>query len=244
MAVKRTSPVAFVLRLAALGAAVLLASSCGGSSSSSPSSPSSSSPSSPSPAPTATLQYVSVTGNFLIGAVGGSTQLRATANTTAGPQDVTGQATWTSSNDAVAAVSSGGLVSAKGAGLALITASYQGSSGYGGISVATGVDVAGTWTGTSVNPTSTITLQLTQTGDSLSGTSTTLGGVVTYNGSLTGTVSGGTVILAGSVSGPGGTFATWSDERCALENPNSMRCVNPMTFAGGGFSLLQVTLAR
>jgi len=178
MAVKRTSPVAFVPvafvpRLAALGAAVLLASSCGGSSSSSPSS---SSPSSPSPAPAATLQYVAVTSNFLIGTVGGSTQLRATANTAAGPQDVTSQATWTSSNDAVAAVSSGGLVSAKGAGLALITASYRGFSGYGGISVATAVDATGTWTGTSVNPTSTITLQLTQTGDSLSGTSTTIGG--------------------------------------------------------------------
>ena len=241
MAVKRTSPVAFAPRLAALGAAVLLASACGGSTSSSPSS---SSPSAPSPAPAALLQYVAVTGNFLIGAVGGSTQLRATANTTAGPQDVTSQATWASSNDAVAAVSSGGLVSAKGAGLALITASYQGFSGYGGVSVATAVDATGIWTGTSLNPISTITLQLTQTGDSLSGTSTTMGGGVTYNGSLTGTVSGGTVILAGSVSGPSGTFATWSDERCAFENPNSMRCVNPMTLAGGGFSLLQVTLAR
>ena len=241
MAAKRTSPVAFAPRLAVLCAAVLLASTCGGSSSSSPSS---SSPSSPSPTPTATLQYVSVMGNFLIGAVGGSTQLRATANTTAGPQDVTSQATWTSSNDAIAAVSSGGLVSAKGTGLALITANYQGSSGYGGISVAAAVDVTGTWTGTSVNPTSTITLRLTQAGDGLSGTSTTLGGGVTYDGSLTGTVSGGTVILAGTVSGPSGTFATWSDERCALENPNRMRCVNPMTLAGGSFSLLQVTLVR
>jgi len=242
MAAKRTSSVAFAPGLAVLCAAAFLASTCGGSSSSPPSSPSAPTPSPPTP--TATLQYVSVTGNFLIGAVGGSTQLRATANTTAGPQDVTSQATWTSSNDAIAAVSSGGLVSAKGAGLALITANYQGASGYGGISVATGVDVAGTWTGTSVNPTSTITLQLTQAGDSLSGTSTTLGGGVTYNGSLSGMVSGGTVILAGSVSGPNGTYATWGDERCALENPNSMRCVNPMTLATGGFSLLQVTLVR
>lgn len=239
MAAKRTTPVDFVPRLAALGAAVLLASTCGGNSSNP-----SPSPSSPSPTPTATLQYVSVTGSFLVGTVGGSTQLRATANTTAGPQDVTSQATWTSSNDAIATVSSGGLVSAKGTGLALISANYQGSSGYGGISVATAVDATGTWTGTSVNPTSTITLRLTQAGGTISGTSTTVGGGVTYDGSLTGTVSGGLVILAGSVSGPSGTFATWSDERCAFENPNSMRCVNPMTLAGGGFSLLQVTLAR
>jgi hypothetical protein len=187
---------------------------------------------------------VSVTGDFLIGAVGGTTQARAIAHTTSGSQDVTSQAAWASSNDSIATVSSSGLVSAKGTGLAVITASYQGFSGYGGVSVATAVNVTGTWKGTSSNPTSDITLQLTHTGDSVSGASTTLGGGVTYSGSLTGTVSGGTVILAGSVAGPTGTFSSWSDERCALENGNSMRCVNPMTLAGGSFSLLQVTLGR
>ncbi len=166
------------------------------------------------------------------------------AYTTAGLEDVTSQATWGSSNGAVAIVSSGGLVSAKGAGLALITASFRGASGYGGISVATKVDVNGTWNGTSVNPTSSILLQLSHVGDSLSGTSTTIGGGVTYSGALSGTVNGGTAILAGSVIGPAGTFSTWNDERCALESVNSMRCVNPMTLAGGGFSLMEVTLVR
>lgn len=235
----RTSHINGFVWLAVLGLCLFGAGACGGSSSSS----SPASPTSPTQ-PVTPAQYVSVTGNFRIGGVSGSTQLRAMANTASGPQDVTSQATWASSNDAIATVSSGGLVSAKSAGLAVITASHQGLSGYGGISVATAVDVTGTWSGTSVNPTSTIMLQLTQAGESVSGTSTTVGGGVTYSGSMSGTVNGGTVILAGSVAGPTGAFSSWSDERCALEHANTMRCVNPMTLAAGGFSLLQVTLTR
>jgi hypothetical protein len=166
------------------------------------------------------------------------------ASTTSGSQDITSQATWSSSNGAVATVSSSGLVSAVGTGLALITASYQGLSGYGGVSVATAVDLNGTWSGTSTNPTSDISLQLVHAGESLTGTSTSVGGGVTYSGSLTGTSNGGTVILSGTVSGPNGPYASWSDERCALESANRMRCVNPMTLTGGAFSLLQVTLSR
>ncbi len=236
MTVGRTSLVARFLRFAALGAAALGASACGGSSPS---------PSSPSPQPAASIQYVSVTGSFPIGSVGGTTQLRANANTTAGSQDVTSQATWSSSNDAIATVSSGGLVSARGTGLVAITAIYQGLAGYAGISVATPVDVTGTWTGSSVNPTSDISLQLTQAGDSLSGRSTTVGGGMTYSGTVSGTVNGGTIILGGSVlNSSGATYSNWSDERCALQTPNSMKCVNPMTYAGGGFTRLEVTLNR
>jgi hypothetical protein len=235
----RTSLIARSSRLAVLGACVLGASACGGSSSSP------SSPSSPTQPAAASTQYVSVTGDFRFGAVGGSTQLRANANTTAGSQDVTSQANWQSSNSSIATVSSGGLVSAKGTGLVVITATYQGLSGAGGVSVATAVNVTGTWRGTSVNPSSDITLELTQTGESVSGSSITLGGGMTYNGSLTGTVNGGTVILAGSVSSSSGSlFSSFADERCALENANSLRCVNPMTLAGGGFTLLEVTLIR
>jgi len=224
-----------------LGACALGTSACGGSSSSS------SSPSSPSgpTQPVAALRYVSVTGSFAIGAVGGTTQLQAKANTTTGAQDVTSQATWTSSNDSIASVSSGGLVSAKGTGLVVITASYQGLVGHGGVGVASTVDVTGTWSGTSNNPTSNISLRLTQAGDQLSGASTTVGGSTTYNGSLTGTLNGGTVVLAGSAADPsGGTFSSWTDERCALETANTMRCVNPMTLAGGNFTLMEVTLRR
>jgi len=186
-----------------------------------------------------------VTGNFLIGAVGGSTQLRANANTTSGPQDVTGQAIWRSSNESIATVSSGGLVSARGTGLATITASYDGLAGAGGLSVATAVNVTGRWTGSSTNPTSDITLQLTQAGDSVSGASTVLGGGATYTGTLTGTVNGGTVILAGSVfDSAGNLYSRWTDERCALEDASTLKCLNPMTDARGNLVLLNVTLAR
>ena len=236
-----TSRVACLLRLAVVGAMAVGVGACGGSSSSS----SPSSPSAPSTPPVASIQYVSVTGNFLIGSVGGTTQLKANANTTSGAQDVTSQAAWTSSNESVATVSSGGLVTAKSTGLTVITARYQGMSGPGGISVATAVNVTGTWRGTSANPTSDITLQLTQAGDAVSGSSTTIGGGVFYTGSMTGMVNGGTVILAGSVSSTlGGLFASWTDERCALENAATLRCVNPMTLASGSPTRMEVTLVR
>ncbi len=240
MAANRTSFAACFLRLAVLGAIFVGTSTCGGSSSSPPTSPTPPPPTQP----VASLQYVSVTGNFLIGSVGGTTQLKANANTTSGSQDVTGQASWQSSNDSIATVSSGGLVSAKATGLVVITATYQGVSGPAGISIATAVNVTGTWSGSSVNPTSDITLQLSHAGDSVSGSSTTLGAGVSYTGSMTGTVNGGTVILAGSVSSSGGLFSSWTDERCALEHANSLRCVNPMTLASGSFSRMEVTLTR
>ncbi len=238
MTANRTSLVACVARLAVLGAVVSGASTCGGSSSSP------SSPSTPTQ-PAVTVQYVSVTGTFLLGAVGGTTQVRAIAYTTSGSQDVTSQATWASSNDSIATVSSSGLVSAKGTGLAVITASYQGVWGVAGISVATAVNVTGTWTGSSVNPTSDITMQLTQAGDSVSGTSSVLGGGATYIGTFGGTVNGGTVILGGSVSSSSGSlFSSWTDERCALENAHSLKCVNPSTLAGGSFTRMEITFAR
>lgn len=234
----RTSFFARFVGLGALGACVLGTGACG-STSSSPTSPTSSTQA------TATLQYVSVTGNFLIGAVGGSTQLRANANTTSGSQDVTSQSTWQSSNDAVATVSSGGLVSAKAAGLVVITAIYQGSSGPAGISIATPVNVSGTWTGSSVNPTSDITWTLAQAGDSVSGNSTALGGGATYTGSVSGTVNGGTVIVGGTTADPSGNlYSRWTDERCALENANTLRCINPMTDARGNFTRMEVTFTR
>jgi hypothetical protein len=186
-----------------------------------------------------------VTGGFLIGAVGGTTQLRANAYTSSGSQDVTSQATWQSSNDSIATVSSGGLVSARSAGLVVITAIYQGSSGPAGISIATPVNVTGTWRGSSVNPTSDITWTLSQAGDSVTGTSTVLGGGATYTRSMNGTVNGGTVIVGGSVSDSGGNlYSRWTDERCALESASTLKCVNPMTDARGVFTRMEVTFTR
>jgi hypothetical protein len=235
---KRRSFAARLLRCAVLGAIVAGTSACGGSSS----------PSSPSPPnqPVAPTLYVSVTGNFLIAAVGGSTQLRANANTRSGAQDVTSLAIWHSSNDSVATVSPGGLVSAKGTGLVVITATHQGLTGAGGISVATAVNLTGTWTGSSVDPTSNITLELVHVGDSVSGSSTVAAvDGSTYRGAVSGAVNGGTVVMAGSASSSTGSpFSSWTDERCALENANTLQCVNPSTLASGTFTLMQITFIR
>jgi len=217
---------------------MLGASACGGSSPSGPSQQGQS--------PMASVQYVSVTGGFAVASAGATTQLRANANTSSGFQDVTGQATWTTSNDSLATVSSGGVVTARGGGLVVITASYQGLSGSAGIAVATPVNVSGTWRGATTNPSSSVEMQLTQAGDSLTGSSAVLSSDgSSYKGTLSGTVNGGTLILAGSVSATsGGLFGTWSDERCALENANSMRCLNPMTDARGNFTRTEASFTR
>ena len=90
------------------------------------------SPSNPSPAPTVSTVAVSGTAP----AVGAATQFTATAtlsdNTT---QSVTSQATWASSNNAVATVNSAGVVTGVGAGEADITATYQNVAGRSHIAV-------------------------------------------------------------------------------------------------------------
>jgi uncharacterized protein YjdB len=62
--------------------------------------------------------------------VGSSSQFTAVASLAGGvTQDVTGAATWSSSNTAVATVSATGLVSAVAAGNAVISATYSGVAG-------------------------------------------------------------------------------------------------------------------
>jgi hypothetical protein len=62
-------------------------------------------------------------------AVGQTSQLTAKAILSNGTQDVTTQATWSSSNSAVATVTTGGLLTVLQPGTADITATYQGVSG-------------------------------------------------------------------------------------------------------------------
>ncbi|MDX6196852.1 MAG: hypothetical protein QOJ79_3 [Actinomycetota bacterium] len=63
-------------------------------------------------------------------AVGGTSQLNATATLASGAtQDVTAQATWSSSNTAVAIVSATGLVTGIASGSATVQASYQSMTG-------------------------------------------------------------------------------------------------------------------
>jgi hypothetical protein len=111
---------------------VLLLAGCGGSPSSF-----SSTPSTPV-APTATVSSIAVSGNSP--AVGETSQFTATATLPTGTtQDVTAQATWQSSDAAVATVSSAGVVRSMAAGEADITATYSGVRGSQHVRVAAAV---------------------------------------------------------------------------------------------------------
>ena len=69
-------------------------------------------------------------------AVGSTAQFVATAIMNSGTtEDVTSSATWTSSNTAVAVVSSTGLVTAVGSGSAVISATFSGIAGTDPINV-------------------------------------------------------------------------------------------------------------
>jgi Carboxypeptidase regulatory-like domain/Putative binding domain, N-terminal/Bacterial Ig-like domain (group 2) len=120
---------------------VLLLAGCGGS-------PSSSSPSTPSTpaAPTSTVSSVTVSGTSP--ALGESSQFTAMATLSTGTtQDVTGQATWQSSDAAVVSVSSAGVVRSAAAGEADVTATYSGVRGSQHVRVAAAVVAARTLTG-------------------------------------------------------------------------------------------------
>lgn len=102
-------------------AAILLVSACGGGTPAGPA------PAAPAP-PIVTVASIAIRGEAL--AIGASAQFTATAtlsnNTT---QDVTTQAEWRSSNQAAAAVASGGMVRGMASGQSDISATYQGVSG-------------------------------------------------------------------------------------------------------------------
>jgi len=85
--------------------------------------------------PTApTVSAVAVSGTAP--AVGSSSQFVATAlNSNGTSQDVSGSATWSSSDSNIATVSSTGLVTALNSGSVTITASYSGAIGTDAIAV-------------------------------------------------------------------------------------------------------------
>ena len=85
--------------------------------------------STPTTTPSA-VSSIAITGNTFFDALGLTSQLTATATLTDGTNSqVSAQAIWQSSNDLVAAVSVGGLVTVKGFGAADITATYRGVAG-------------------------------------------------------------------------------------------------------------------
>jgi uncharacterized protein YjdB len=80
-----------------------------------------------STSPSTSVMSVAVTGPTL--EVGATGQFKATATLSDGTkQDVTSASTWTSSNTAVATVTTAGVVTAVTTGSTTITATYQGTS--------------------------------------------------------------------------------------------------------------------
>ena len=98
--------------------------SCGGSSSSA------SQPTAPSQFAPNTLRRLTLSGNTALTAIGESTQLVGVASWSDGTtRDVTAEITWSSEDPSVVAVSSDGLATATGFGVASINARYPPSNG-------------------------------------------------------------------------------------------------------------------
>jgi hypothetical protein len=167
-----------------------LTTACGGSSSSSTPTP--------TPSPTPTVTSVTVGGSTSFSSINQTSQLTATANLSNGTtQAVTTQATWQSSNTTVATVSASGLVTAVGAGQADLRATYQGVTGstQAVISIAPLANLTGRWVGTATASTGvggSMTLNITQSGSTLSGFGTTF---------FEPTWPTAAVLISGSVSG-------------------------------------------
>jgi hypothetical protein len=121
---------------------LLLLAACSGSPSSSSPSPSPSNP----VAPAITVSSVTVNGSAP--ALGETSQFTATAALSDGTtQDVTGQATWQSSDASVAVVSSTGAVRSVAAGEADLTATYSGVTGSQHLEIVAGPAARRTLTG-------------------------------------------------------------------------------------------------
>ncbi len=149
-------------QIVVLAALVALGSACGGSSTTSPT----------PQTPATSVSSVALSGTLALPATGQTSQLTATARMSDGTsQAVTSQATWQSSNPAVATVSATGLVSGVGYGTSTITATYQGVSGTATFTVA--INMTGKWTGNGVDSYGSeqfTSVVLTQTGLNISGT--------------------------------------------------------------------------
>jgi hypothetical protein len=145
---------------------------------------------------TTTTGSISVTvgGTTAFTEVNQTSQLTATEGLTNGTnQDVTSQATWQSSNTAIATVSAAGLVTCLALGEATITATFQGVSGTAVMTLA--VNLTGTWSGAGSDSSGSTSwlAALTQVG---SASVFEVSGPVSYvvdgmsgNGQFTGTVS-------------------------------------------------------
>jgi hypothetical protein len=128
---------------------------------------------------------------------------------TGGAQDLTRQASWTSSNAKVATISPAGLVTAQGYGASVITATYQGVT----TAMTFVVTIAGTWVTTAPNG-SRITWVLAQDQGIVNGTFT-IAPLPAGNGLSTATVMGTL----------GGTTLTWTMSGTIGSDSGQRQCV-------------------
>jgi hypothetical protein len=156
--------------------------------------------------PTTVIQ-LTITGSATIAGVGGVDQLTAIETLQNGTQQTAASPTWSSSNTAVATVSSTGLVTAVGLGQVTITIVDASITVSGTISVVP--DFSGTWAGTTVNgaATSAVSLVLSQSLANVGGSAamSRTGGdsPFSYTALFSGSVSGVTMSFNLIVNGSG-----------------------------------------
>ena len=103
---------------------------------------------------TATTTVVIDSGTTTLTAVGESVQLSASETLSDGTsQDITSQATWTSSSPTIIVVSATGVVTAVSLGQSTITATFQGVSGTSAVMFS--LNLTGNWSGTGTDSTGT-----------------------------------------------------------------------------------------
>jgi len=163
---------------------------------------------------------IAISGTATVAAVGQTGQLTLTSTSAqSGAQDVTSQATWTSSNTGIATVNAAGVVTAVSYGSATIKATYQGAS----TQTTFTVSIAGTWVSPPDLNQQTLSWTLNQT-----------------NGTVTGTIGfnpgppSGLAFSVLSVSGPvAGTTFTWTMTMTASLDTGKPECVGQVTTLAG-----------
>jgi Bacterial Ig-like domain (group 2) len=162
-----------------------------------------------------------ITGTTSVIAVGQTSQLGLSATMAGSTETVTTQATWQSSNAAIASVGATGLVTAQGYGATTITATFQGATATATFTVT----IAGTWVSPSIDDKGDMfTWTLTQSASAVTGT---IGFIPALSGFAVSTAS-----IAGTLNSS--TF-TWTMTLTLSADPGHPQCVGiPTTINGTG----------
>lgn len=165
--------------------------------------------------PSRTLAAVAITGNTAFTGAGQTSQLTARAQYSDSSSDeVTSQATWASSNQAVATVGPTGIVTSQAGGSATITATFQGVTGSAGVTVAQPqvqqLAITGNTIFTTRNQTSQLTATATLAGGATQNVTATATWAVTNTAVASISTSG---ILTAGVNGLSEVSATFMGAR-------------------------------